>query len=80
MPTEQPDDNRQTPSYREGLLSSELAERVVSGVAIAVFAFVMVYWSPKAFAALTFLVAAAMSWEWGRIVRGSSPDLSLIHI
>ncbi len=81
MPAEQPDDSRQTPSDREGLLSSELTERVVSGVAIAVLAFAMVYWSPKAFAALTFLVAAAMSWEWGRIVRGSSPDIgTVIHI
>ncbi len=81
MPAEQPDDSRRTPSDREGLLSSELTERVVSGVAIAVLAFAMVYWSPKAFAALTFLVAAAMSWEWGRIVRGSSPDIgTVVHV
>ena len=41
----------------------------------------MVYWSPKAFAVLTFLVAAAMSWEWGRIVRGPTPDIgTLVHI
>jgi phosphatidate cytidylyltransferase len=81
MPTEQPDDKQQPQSYRDKLLSSELAERIVSGVAIAAFAFVMVYWSPKAFAALMFLVAAAMSWEWGRIVRGSSPDIgTVVHV
>jgi phosphatidate cytidylyltransferase len=81
MPTEQPDDKQQPQSYRDKLLSSELAERIVSGVAIAAFAFVMVYWSPKAFAALMFLVAAAMSWEWGRIVRGSSPDIgTVVHL
>jgi phosphatidate cytidylyltransferase len=81
MPAEPPNDDRQSSSNRYGIPSGELTERVVSGIAIAVLAFTMVYWSPKAFAALTFLVAAAMSWEWGRIVRGSSPDVgTIIHV
>jgi phosphatidate cytidylyltransferase len=52
--------------------------RVVSGIAIGIVAFAMLYWSPGAFAVLTFLVAAAMSWEWRRIVRGAMPDSGLI--
>jgi phosphatidate cytidylyltransferase len=81
MPADEPDDQPETFSKRFGISSGELRERALSGLVIALLALVMVYWSPKAFAVLTFLVAAAMSWEWGRIVRGPTPDIgTLVHI
>ena len=81
MPNGEPDDHR--PSALEYIrsLPRELIERIASGAAIGMVAFVMLYWSPKAFAVLTFLVASAMSWEWGRMVRGASPDTgTVVHI
>ncbi|RUP10110.1 phosphatidate cytidylyltransferase [Hyphomicrobium sp.] len=81
MPAEGPENQRQFPWGALDFIPQELKLRIVSGVAIAVIAFVMLYWSPEAFIVLTFLVAAAMSWEWGRIVRGDMPDRALIaHI
>ena len=81
MPAEGPENQRQFPWGALDFISQELKLRIVSGVAIAVVAFVMLYWSPGAFTLLMFLVAAAMSWEWGRIVRGEMPDRALIaHI
>ena len=81
MPAEGPENQRQFPWGALDSIPQELKLRIVSGVAIAVIAFVMLYWSPEAFIVLTFLVAAAMSWEWGRIVRGDMPDRTLIaHI
>ena len=80
MPAE-PDDQPEPFSNKFGISSGELKERAVSGLIIALLALIMVYWSPKAFAVLTFLVAAAMSWEWGRIVRGPTPDIgTVVHI
>lgn len=81
MPAEGPENQRQFPWGALDFIPQELKLRIVSGIAIAVIAFVMLYWSPEAFIVLTFLVAAAMSWEWGRIVRGDMPDRALIaHI
>ncbi|MET0431500.1 MAG: phosphatidate cytidylyltransferase [Hyphomicrobium sp.] len=82
MPSENPDDRRQRVfAPLIDFLPTELRLRVVSGVVIGVVALAMLYWSPGAFALLTFLVAAAMSWEWGAIVRGTMPDSGLIvHI
>jgi phosphatidate cytidylyltransferase len=81
MPSENPDDQPQQLGGMLAFLPPELRLRIVSGVAIGIVAFAMLYWSPVAFAVLTFLVAAAMSWEWGRIVRGPMPDTGLfVHI
>jgi phosphatidate cytidylyltransferase len=80
MPSEKPDDRLRYENLLD-VLPQELRVRVASGVAIGIVAFVMLYWSSSAFAVLTFFVAAAMSWEWGRIVRGPMPDKGLIvHI
>lgn len=78
MPSENPDEQRRFLGGLFNFIPAELRLRIVSGVAIGAIAFVMLYWSPGAFALLTFLVAAAMSWEWGRIVRGPMPDSGLI--
>jgi phosphatidate cytidylyltransferase len=81
MPADNPDDQRRFLWGVLDFLPAELRLRVASGTAIGIVAFVMLYWSPAAFAVLTFLIAAAMSWEWGRIVRGAMPDSGLIvHI
>lgn len=78
MPSENPDGQRRFLGGLFDFIPAELRLRIVSGVAIGAIAFIMLYWSPGAFALLTFLVAAAMSWEWGRIVRGPMPDSGLI--
>lgn len=78
MPSENPDGQQRFLGGLFDFIPAELRLRIVSGVAIGAIAFTMLYWSPGAFALLTFLVAAAMSWEWGRIVRGPMPDSGLI--
>lgn len=78
MPPERSEDWRR---YIGGLIEfvpAELRLRIASGAAVGVVAFAMLYWSPAAFAVLTFFVAAAMSWEWSRIVRGAMPDSGLV--
>lgn len=78
MPPERSEDWRR---YIGGLIEfvpAELRLRIASGAAVGVIAFAMLYWSPGAFAILTFFVAAAMSWEWSRIVRGAMPDSGLV--
>jgi phosphatidate cytidylyltransferase len=80
MPAGDPDDQRPYIWELYGV-SPELAKRIVSGIAIAAVAFVILYSSLSAFAVLLFLVAAAMSWEWGRMVRGPMPDTGVVvHI
>jgi phosphatidate cytidylyltransferase len=78
MPAEGSEDRRRSLLDRYGVLSSELSKRIVSGTAIAAIALAMLYWSPAAFAVLTFIVAAVMSWEWGRMVRGPMPDTDFV--
>ncbi|WP_409560577.1 phosphatidate cytidylyltransferase [Hyphomicrobium sp. MC8b] len=78
MPSENRDGQQRFLGGLFDFIPAELRLRIVSGVAIGAIAFTMLYWSPGAFALLTFLVAAAMSWEWGRIVRGPMPDSGLI--
>jgi phosphatidate cytidylyltransferase len=78
MPSENPGEGWQRLGGLIDFVPPELRLRIISGVAIGLIAFVMLYWSPLAFAVLTFLVAAAMTWEWGRIVRGPMPDSGLV--
>ncbi|AGK57479.1 phosphatidate cytidylyltransferase [Hyphomicrobium denitrificans 1NES1] len=82
MAADKPDDCWRSLLDRVGSLPPELSRRIVSGVAIGVVALAMTYWSPVLFAVLMFVVAAAMSWEWGRIVRRSAmPDTAMVvHI
>lgn len=60
--------------------SSELGRRIMSGVAIAAFALLMLTYSSKSFALLLTLVAIAMSWEWGRIVRDATDTATAVNI
>lgn len=83
MPSENLDDRRRFCGGPSDFTLPDIDTRlrIVSGAAISIIAFAMLYWSPSAFAVLTFLVAAEMSWEWGRIVRGEMPDSGLVvHI
>lgn len=82
MSAGKPDDSWRSLLDKVGPLSPELSKRIVSGIAIGVVALLMTYWSPVLFAVLTFVIAAAMSWEWGRIVRQPAmPDTGMIiHI
>lgn len=77
-----PDPEPQTPkSIGFPAVSRELQQRVVSGLAVAVVALAVLYWGPGPFAFLLAGVAAAMSWEWGRIVRGKDADvITALHI
>ncbi len=62
-------------------LSRELQLRIASGLGFAAVAFAMLYWGPAPFAILLAIVAAVMSWEWNRIVRGEGEDaIAAVHI
>jgi phosphatidate cytidylyltransferase len=64
------------------VIPPELSKRIVSGLAIAIVALAMTYWSPALFTVLVLFIAAAMTWEWGRMVRRTAmPDTAMIvHI
>jgi phosphatidate cytidylyltransferase len=62
-------------------LTRELQLRIASGVAVAALALAVLYWGPVPFAILLAAIAAAMSWEWSRIVRGDGSDaIGAVHI
>lgn len=62
------------------LLGTDLGRRIASGSVIAAIGLVMLYWSPTSFALLMTIIAVAMSWEWGRIVRGSADVATAVNI
>jgi phosphatidate cytidylyltransferase len=63
------------------LISRELQLRIVSGVAVAAVALLAIWAGPIPFAILVLAIAAAMSWEWGEIVRQNGFDTpGLLHI
>lgn len=59
----------------ERSLAADLRGRIVSGLVLAVAALTLAYAGPKPFAVLVLAVALLMSWEWGRLVRGSELDI-----
>ncbi len=78
MSDDKPDDPWRFLSDLSGFVSPELGKRIVSGIAIGAVALALTYWSVTTFAVLMFVIGAAMSWEWGRMVRGAMPDTGLI--
>lgn len=56
-------------------MSSNLRLRLISGSVLAITAFVMTYAGLLTFAALVLVCALVISWEWGRLVRGTTYDL-----
>ncbi|MGH6815167.1 MAG: phosphatidate cytidylyltransferase [Hyphomicrobiaceae bacterium] len=59
---------------RGGGLPADLVPRLVSGVVLASLTVGLAYAGGLPFAALVFAVGVLMSWEWGRIVRGTGID------
>jgi phosphatidate cytidylyltransferase len=54
---------------------------VLSGLAVAAVAILGLWAGPLTFSLLVFAIAAAMSWEWGNIVRGEGFDTpGILHI
>lgn len=58
--------------------SPDLAARLVSAIVFAAVAIGFAWAGQKPFAVLVLAVVLVMSWEWGRIVRGTERDLSLL--
>jgi phosphatidate cytidylyltransferase len=57
------------------LISTNLKQRLVWGIAFAALAFALTYAGTLPFAALVLVCALVISWEWGRLVRGAAFDL-----
>jgi phosphatidate cytidylyltransferase len=82
MAAGKPDDNSRSLLDKVTSLPPELSKRIVSGIVIGVIALVMTYWSPSFFTILMLVIAAAMSWEWGRMVRGATltDPAMIVHV
>ncbi|MBN9281849.1 MAG: phosphatidate cytidylyltransferase [Hyphomicrobium denitrificans] len=82
MAAGKPDDNSRSLLDRVASLPPELSKRIVSGIVIGAIALVMTYWSPSLFTILMLVIAAAMSWEWGRMVRGATltDPAMIVHV
>lgn len=62
-------------------ISPELRLRILSGFAVAAVAIFALLAGPLSFSLLVFGIAAAMSWEWGNIVRKDGFDTpGVLHI
>lgn len=60
--------------------ATNLQQRIVSGVLMAALSLALTYYGPLAFALLILVVAFAMCWEWGRLVRAVPADIAFgIH-
>lgn len=53
---------------------SNLALRIISGLALAAVALALTYAGPLTFALLATALVAVMAWEWGRLVSSSGLD------
>ena len=82
MTDESTDESRATDGAKpNGLLPPDLQKRILSGLAVAAIAVLAVYAGPVPFAVLTLLIAAVMSWEWGRVVRSEGFDtIGWVHM
>lgn len=62
-------------------MSRELQIRIGSGVAVAAIGLLTVYGGAAPFAIVLGLVAAVMSWEWGRLVRPEGTAVAIaVHV
>jgi len=82
MAAGKPDDTSRSLLDRVASLPPELSKRIVSGIVIGAIALVMTYWSPSLFTILMLVIAAAMSWEWSRMVRGATltDPAMIVHV
>ena len=61
---------------RPGAVPGNLKWRIISGSVLAAIALAFAYAGAKPFALLVLVVALFLSWEWGRMVRGTASDLA----
>lgn len=62
-----------------GLLNGgELKLRIISAIALGVATLGSLATGPVAFAILVAAIGGVMSWEWGRVVRGSDHDAAMV--
>ncbi len=82
MAAGKPDDTSRKLLDRVTSLPPELSKRIASGIVIGAVALAMTYWSPSLFTILMLVIAAAMSWEWGRMVRGATltDPAMIVHV
>lgn len=66
-----PDD---APAVRTTGLARDLRARVISGLLLGLTALALAWAGPMPFAGLVVVIAFAMCWEWGRVVRGPQLD------
>ncbi len=57
---------------------ADLKVRLASAAVLVAVAFAALAGGPYAFGAVVTIVAALMSWEWGRVVRSVEPDMPMI--
>ncbi|MCB1509538.1 MAG: phosphatidate cytidylyltransferase [Hyphomicrobiaceae bacterium] len=55
---------------------TELRQRIISALALGVAALAALLSGPVAFSLLVAVIGGIMSWEWGRVVRGSDRDVA----
>ncbi len=56
----------------------DLAKRVVFGVLMAAISLGLLWISPATFGLLILVVSLVMVWEWGRVVRGTEQDITML--
>ena len=58
--------------------ASELGKRIVFGVLLAAIALGLLWAGPLTFALLILAATWVMVWEWGRVVRGTEQDITML--
>lgn len=58
--------------------ASELVKRIVFGVLLAAVALGLLWAGPLTFALLILVATWVMVWEWGRVVRGTDQDITML--
>ena len=59
-------------------ISSEVILRIKSAFVLVALSVALTYAGPKTFAGLILFFAGAMSWEWGRVVRGRGTNIMVV--
>ncbi len=80
MPDELPPpvEPRIVPAGRPAGRLADLKVRLASGAVLVLVALGALSGGPYAFGAVVTVVAALMSWEWGRVVRSMEPDAPMV--
>lgn len=57
---------------------NDLVKRLVFGVLLALVALALLWGGTLSFALLLLVVSLVMAWEWGRVVRGTDQDVTML--